>query len=406
MAGNNLLTNDIILKEALLEFENNLALTKLARRDYQNRFDATTGQNIRIRKPTRYIAREGRNAVPQPIDEQYTDLTIGNQIGVDVEVTSRELALELDDFNREVLRPAMVTLANKIDQKLYDTTLDIYNFVGTAGTAPNTFAVIDQAGALLDSLGVPRNKDRFLLEKSFDASATRSSLYNTFNEAFNKDIIMDGAMGNLAGFDVYSVQNIKRPVFATNSGGSALANAAALGTPAINGASQSGSTLVMDGFTASVIIKKGATFSIAGVYAVNPVSREDTGQLACFVVTADTAVNGSGQVTLPIDAPLVTSGPYQSVTAAPADNALVIFNATHTKNLAFHREAFALVTVPLQVATQNGVWQKNIRDPKATGINIRMSRQYQIGADVDMIRFDILPGFKCFPEYACVVMGS
>jgi hypothetical protein len=406
--SNTLLTNDIILKEALMEFENNLVITKTARRDYQDRFDVTTGATIRIRKPTRYTARTGRNAQPQAINEQYTNLTIGDMIGVDVEVTSQELALQIDDFNRDILSPAMVTLANKIDSLLYNTTLDIYNFVGTAGTAPNTFAVIDQAGALLDSLGVPRDNNRFLLEKSFDASATRSALYNTFNENFNKEIIMNGSMGNLAGFDAYSAQNIINPVFAlTTATGVALANAgAALGTPLMNGATVSGATtLVMDGFTASITIKEGATFTISGVNSTNPTSRTDTGQLAKFVVTADTEVNGSGEVTLPIAPTLVLTGPYQNITALPANNAPVTFNFTHTKNLAYHREAFALVTVNLPV-NNDGAFQKNIRDPKGTGINIRMTRQYSATSDVTLIRFDVLPAVKCFPDYASIVMGS
>lgn len=406
MTTNTLLTNDIILKEALMEFENNLSICKLARREYEDRFDVTTGETLRIRKPTRYIPRVGRNAVPQAIDQQFTSITVGDQIGVDVEVTSRELTLQLDDFNREVLNPAMVTLANKIDQLLYDTSLDIYNYVGTAGTAPNTFAVIDQAGALLDSLGVQRDSNRFCLEKSFDAQATRSALYNTFNENFNKEIIMNGSMGNLAGFDMYSVQNIKRPVFALSSSGVALANAAAAGTPLVNGASQSGSNLIADGFTASIVLKKGMVLTIDGVNAVNPTSREDTGQLARFVLTADATVDGSGNVTLPISPAIVLTGPYQNVTALPANNAPITLNATHTKNIAFHREAFALCTLKLPATNQNGVYQKNMRDNKGTGINIRMSRQYNIAQDVDLIRFDILPAVKCFPEYATLILGS
>lgn len=406
--ANTLLTNDIILKEALMEFENNLVLTKLARRDYQDKFDATTGQNIRIRKPTRYKGRTGRNAQIEAIQSRYVDLTIGEQIGVDIEVTSRELALELDDFSREILNPAMVTLANLVDGLLYDQAINIYNFVGTAGTAPNTFAVIDQAGALLDSLGIPRGKDRFLLEKSFDASATRSALYNTFNEMFNKDIIMNGGMGNLAGFDCYSVQNLKRPVFATDANGNPLASAATgvIGTPLVNGASQTGATLITDGWTAGIILKAGMTFSVAGINQVNPASREDTGQLAKFVLTADVTVDGSGNATLPISPAIALTGPYQNVTGSPANNAALTVNATHTKNLAFHREAFALVTLPMPVSTQNGVYQKNIRDPKGTNINIRMSRQYQIGPDTDVIRFDILPAAKCFEDYAAIVLGS
>lgn len=397
--ANNLLTNDIILKTALMEFTNNLVFAKTARRDYQDKFNNTTGSTIRIRKPTRYESRTGQNISVQDINEQYTNITVGNMIGVDVEITSTELALQLDDFNREILNPAMVTLANKVDSLLYDTTVDISNYVGVAGTAPNSFSIASDAEARLDSFGVPQGKDRFMMLKSFDAAAMRTALYNTFNENFNKDIILNGSMGNLSGFDCYSTQNIIRP-----SRGSAT-----LGTPLVNGANQSGTSLILDGFAANAQIKHGALFTIAGVNSLNPTSRTDTGQLAQFVVTADAQADGAGAVTLSIsvnDQGITLTGPYRNVSAAPADNAALTFQATHTKNLAYHREAFALVTIKLpELANGESAYQKNMMDPKAK-VNIRMTRQYQIANDQYILRFDVLPAVKCFPQYAAIVMGS
>ena len=397
--ANNLLTNDIILKTALMEFTNNLVLAKTVRRDYQDKFDNTTGSNIRIRKPTRYESRTGQNISVQAINEQYTNITVGDMVGVDVEVTSTELALQLDDFNREILNPAMVTLANKIDSLLYDTTVEISNFVGVAGTAPNSFGIASDAESRLDSFGVPQGKDRFMMLKSFDAGSMRSALYNTFNENFNKDIILNGSMGNLSGFDCYSVQNIIRPSRGSDT----------LGTPAVNSANQSGSTLIVDGLAANAQIKKGALFTIAGVNSLNPTSRTDTGQLAQFVVTANVQADGSGNATLSIsvnDQGITVTGPYRNVGILPPDNALLTFQATHTKNIAYHREAFALVTVKLpELANGESAYQKNMMDPKAK-INIRMTRQYQIANDQYVIRFDVLPAVKCFPQYAAIVMGS
>lgn len=406
-AGNVLLTNDIILKEALMEFENNLALTKVARRTYDGKFNPTTGNTIRIRKPTRYVVRTGRNLELQDIDEQYTNLTIQYQDGVDIAITSADLALKVDDFNRTVLSPAMVALANKVDTRLYGTTLAFSKFAGTAGTAPNSTDPVEDANMMLNALGVPQD-ERYAMFKSNDASALRKGVKNYFNTNLTTDVLLKGRIGELANFDMYDVQNVIRPIFAYSSAGVALANAAALGTVLINGANQSGYTLVMDGVLASATIKKGTTFSITGVNSVNPLNRDDTGLLANFVVTADTTADGSGNITLPImidDEPITLTGPYQSVTNLPADNAVVNFNQTHNKNIAFHRDAFAIATVPLNTS-QNGVWQRNVRNPESTGLNIRMSRQYSINNDADVIRFDIFYGVKCFPEFGGIIMGS
>jgi hypothetical protein len=399
LMANNLLTNDIILKTALMEFTNNLVFAKTARRDYQDKFNSTTGSTIRIRKPTRYESRTGQNISVQAINEQYTNITVGNMVGVDVEVTSTELALQLDDFNREILNPAMVTLANKIDSLLYETSTEISNFVGTAGTAPSSFSVASDAESRLDSFGVPQGKDRFMMLKSFDAGSMRSALYNTFNENFNKEIIMNGSMGNLSGFDCYSVQNIIRPSRGSDT----------LGTPIVSVANQTGSSLTVTGFAANAIVKKGALFTIAGVNSLNPTSRTDTGQLAQFVITADTQADGAGAAVLPIEINedgIVLTGPYRNVSIAPPVNALLTFQATHTKNLFYHREAFALVTIKLpEIANGESAYQKNMMDPKAK-INIRMTRQYQIANDQYVLRFDVLPAVKCFPQYAGILMGS
>lgn len=394
--ANTLVTNQMILRTALMEFKNNLVLAKTVRRDYEKDFSNTTGSTIKIRKPTRYVKRTGSTMSIQPIQERYTEMTVGDMLGVDMAITSTQLALQLDDMNREVINPAMVTLANAVDSELYGLADQFYNYVGTAGTAPSTFAVADQANATLNMFGIPM-ENRFMLLKSFDASAMRTSLYNSFNEKFNTDIIMNGSMGNLASFDFYDVQNVTRP-----SRGSA-----SLGTPAINNSGQSGTSLILDGFTASVQLKKGALFTIAGVNSVNPTSREDTGQLAQFAVYADTAADGSGNMTITLspDNPITLTGPYQTVTALPVDGALLSFQATHNKNIFYHREAFAFVSVNLPATKNEGAWQETVVDPLSK-IAIRMTRQYQIVNDETAIRFDLLPAFKIFPEYGGVMMGA
>ncbi len=171
------------------------------------------------------------------------------------------------------------------------------------------------------------------------------------------------------------------------------------------GAGQTGATLLIDGIT-SATLAVGTVFQIAGVFAVNPISYNSTTQLANFVVT--TAVTSTGSATLAIDPPIITSGAYQNVTNAPADNALITFQPTHTINLAYHKEAFTLAMINLYSppANQNpGAYFKNLVD-KDAGISLRMARQYNIKTDEDTVRIDALFGVKCFGEYMTRVMGS
>ena len=122
------------------------------------------------------------------------------------------------------------------------------------------------------------------------------------------------------------------------------------------------------------------------------------------MVTQDVNSDANGNVIIPISPTITLTGPYQSVTALPEDNAALTIVDTHTINVAYHREAFTLAMVRLPEGV-NGAYQKSVVDNKAN-ITLRMTRQYNINSDQDVVRFDILYGVKCFPEYATRVLGS
>jgi hypothetical protein len=84
------------------------------------------------------------------------------------------------------------------------------------------------------------------------------------------------------------------------------------GTPVVNGANQTGFTLVTNGWTAStVVLKAGDIFTIAGVPWV-------------YDVTADVTSDGSGNATIPINPPLIGN----AATSAPASGAAITINST------------------------------------------------------------------------------
>lgn len=82
------------------------------------------------------------------------------------------------------------------------------------------------------------------------------------------------------------------------------------GTPLVNGASQSGSNLIVDGASNSITnwLRQGDLIQVAGGAVV-------------FDVTADVSTNGSGQATIPISPPIFTG-------QSPADNAAVTIDPT------------------------------------------------------------------------------
>jgi hypothetical protein len=225
---------------------------------------------------------------------------------------------------------------------------------------------------------------------------------------FNADIVHGmvrrGMLGQIANFDIYGDQNVYRLQTGVR-GGTPLTN----GVPANNA-----STLVIDGATASVTnwARAGDVFTIAGVNAVNPISKQDTGVLQQFVVLAAANSDGTGNVTLSIAPNLINASgtnigaAYQTVSALPADNAALTFigtaNTTYPQNLAFHENALALVTVPLELPDSAAF--KARADWR--GYSIRVVKDYDIDADEEIIRLDIMYGWKAiYPDLGHRIWG-
>jgi len=158
----------------------------------------------------------------------------------------------------------------------------------------------------------------------------------------------------------------------------------------------------------ALILRKGNVFTIAGVFAVNPQSKQSTGALRQFVVLSD-VTSVAANATVPIYPPIVTSGPFQTVTAAPAGSAVItVLGASSSaavnspQGLAFHKDAFALGCADLPLP--GGVDMAARVSDKQLGLSIRLVRAYDINTDRFPTRIDILYGWvTLYPELACRV---
>jgi hypothetical protein len=390
--SNSLLTPTVIAKEALMILENNMVMGNLVHRDYKKEF-VKIGSSVTIRKPVKFTERRGSTASVQDVTEQSTSLTISNQVGVDWNFSATDLTLTIEDYSERYIQPAMNVIANAIDRDLTLLYKDVYQAVGTAGTTPSTFLAMAQAAQKLDEAACPTDKRRLVLNPAAHWTIA-DGLKGLLNEKIVGDSVNRGYLSTKAGFDIYMDQNIVSHTKGT-----------ATGTPLVNGAGQTGSSLVTDGWTSSItgILKVGDVFTIAGVNAINPVSRQSTGALQQFtVMTSDVNSDGSGNATVTISPAITTSGAYQTVSASPADNAAITVISNHAANLAFHRNAFALVTVPLMIP-DSAVWSAR---ETYNNISVRIIKDYDIVNDKEICRLDVLYGVKTlYPELGCRLLG-
>lgn len=399
--SNTLLTPAAITKEALMVLENNLVFAKGVSRKYDDRFQMDgqkVGDTVSVRKPPRYLGRTGPQLQVENSVETSVPVVLTTQTGVDINFTSKDLALNIDDFRERFIVPAIATVANKIDYDGLQQVLNVYQAVGTPATVPSTFKVWSDAGAKMDYMATPRDGNRAIVMDPNCQSSMVDALKGLFQQADEIGKQYEtGEMGRAAGFTWKMGQNIAVHTVGTYAG-----------SPAVAGANQSGSSLATDGWNSgSTTLNVGDIFTIAGVYAVNPQNRQSTGQLQQFVVTAQVS-DSSGALTASISPSIVASGSGQTVSAIPADDAVITVlgasGAISPQHIAYHRDAFTLAMADLPLP--GGVDFAYRASSKRGGVSMRVVRAFDINNDQFPCRLDVLYGWATLrPEMACRVCG-
>lgn len=399
-----ILTPSMIAMESLRVLENNIQFAKSVNRKYDDEFtgERKIGDTINIRVPPRFAVRDGAVAVLQDVVEKVVPLTINKQKGIDIAFSSKDLALNIDEFSERFIKPQMPQLATQIDQDGWALADQIANFAGTVGTTPNTALAILNAGVELDNEAVPFDGERSLLVNPLAQAKMVDALKGLFqNSSSISKQYLKGRMGEGLGFDWAMSQNVPVHTFGP-LGGTPLVN----GNATVDGAV----TISTKGWTSSAAsrLKKGDVFTIANVNQVNPLNRTSTGNLRKFVVTADFSSDGSGNGSVAIYPAIVSTGALQTVDALPVDGAAITVAGTASQvgvsNLAFHRDAFCLAMVDLPLAKSLEMSER-VSD-KASGLALRFNRGWDIYNDKMISRIDVMYGWAVLrAEFAARVWG-
>jgi hypothetical protein len=393
----------MITRKALQILENNLVLTRNVNRQYDDSFaveGAKIGSTLRIRLPDRALVTDGAALQVQDDNEQSTTLTVANQKHIGVNFTSAELTMQLDDFAERVLKPRVSQLAASIDADVANAYKEIYSSVGTPGTTPGTSLVLLQAQQKLN-----------------ENAAGMSPRYATVNPAANAGLV-EGLKGLFNPTDVISKQ-FKNGMMGTGVLGydeinmsQSIANHTTGVTPtapivATTVSAQGATSLAISFTSGSPTFKVGDVFTIAGVFAVNPQTRQSTGALQQFTVTADVSVSSGTTATLSVSPAIFTSThALATVNAFPAASAALTFlggSATgYAQNLVYHKDAITFATADLLLPQGVDMASRQVHN----GISMRIVRQYDINNDRMPCRIDVLYGYKVIrPAMACRIWG-
>jgi hypothetical protein len=391
----------MITRKALEILENNLVITRNVNRQYDDSFaveGAKIGSSLRIRLPDRALVTDGAALQVQDDNEQFTTLTVASQKHIGVNFTTAELTMQLDDFAERVLKPRISQLAASIDADVANAYKNIFASVGTPGTTPATSLVLLQAQQKLN-----------------ENAAVMSPRYATVNPAANASLV-EGMKGFFNPTDVISKQ-FKNGMMGTGVLGYEEVNMSQSikqhttgdwGTTitSTNTITAQGTTSLPISFTGSTKTwNVGDVFTIANVFAVNPQTRESTGSLQQFVVTA--AATGSSTATLSISPAIYTSASaLATVNSFPQATAVITMLGSaatqYPQNLVYHKDAITFATADLLMPQGVDMASRQVHN----GISMRIVRQYDINNDRLPCRIDVLYGYSTIrPQMACRIWG-
>ena len=377
------------------------SIAKAPESDYEGKNGYKAGATIQISKPARFIPQQTFDITSsiQGIVEEKTPLTLDISSTVGVEIDSLEDVTELGimQIAERVVKPAMESIAQDVEVRMLEkATQATYNSVGTAGSNGFTVADIQAAKVKMNQYLAPKDSSRRLLlnaEAGADAVVDRKGLFQSSSE-----IAQQYKMGYVGMADGFTW--LENELLYTHINGNDVTGVA------VNDASftEGSSSLAVDGLTTTTgTVTKGSVFTIAGVNAVHPITKKVYSFLQQFVVTADATANGSGEATLSISPAIyAASGGLQNVDALPADDAALVFvgaaDSSLTQNLAFHKEAFRMVSTPLMLP-KNAEFAGSAT---VDGITVAIVRDFDVNTRSMITRIDFLGGIAATrPEWAC-----
>lgn len=391
--SNTILTPTAVTREALRVLHAKLKFIGSINREYDSQYaksGAKIGNDLKIRLPNQYTVRTGATIQVQDTAEESVTLTVATQKGVDMSFSSEELTMDLDDFSKRIIQPAMAVLAAAMEQDAYSMYKNVYNMVDSDAAAIDYLDILDARRKLIENLAP--DSDTFNCQLTpFHVPKLLNDLKSLQNDprAISSNY-REGMVASFAGTDFYQNTHATNHTTGTAVVGDTLYN--------VNGANQSGATLTVNTGTTTFLI--GDVITIAGCNAVHPETKADLGYAQQFVITANSGANATS---LSISPAIVLSGAKQNVSAAPTDTGAITkvgggASATLNTSMLYHKDAFTFATADLVMPQGVDFASRQVLD----GISMRIVRQYDINNDMFPCRLDVLYGYKAIrPQLAC-----
>jgi hypothetical protein len=345
------------------------------------------GEYVNIRRPGTFTATDVNTTTggtTADITPDSVQVQLSEWKEVKFKLTDKELALTRDKIVNEHIGPQVNALADAVDTALAELYIHIGPVVNIATSTAIDAADITSVWQTLFNHKAPMN-DLANMHFMVDGTSTKQLLddgaFTSWSTAGSlaETNLLKGTLGQRLGFNFFSNQNVQ-----THSPGAAADTAGAIA--ATSDTAKGSTELVIDDLTDTQDVNAGDTFTI-----------EDDDTTYSFTEDATVASN---TITVGISPPL------QAATAEDKVVTIVQYDEGPC-NLAFHKNAFALVTAPLsELGNEAGAKIATIQDPD-TGLSIRSRLWYDGLKSTVYVGVDILYGVVCLDgRLGCKVINT
>ena len=357
------------------------------------------GDTINIPRPTKFTAQTfqaGTGTTAQDIQAENVTINLTQHQEVKFGVTDREIAYAGERLIGDHIRSATHALALKIDSDLHALGDNVGPKAIVSGTGTGSRVnYITGPRKVLRQNSAPANDLHYIIDTGLEEAFLGDDIFisaDKMGDSTNSGL-MNGSLGRRFGVEVYCSNNSDTSKNGISSTGTASGGDVALAINNAAGYPANVSTVVLDSGNGTETFQEGDTFTIAN----DPTT---------YILTGDTPlVSGGG-----------TFNFFPALRRPAADNAVVTFNrlnaveqATHFRNLMFHRNAFAIGFAPLPSTgeTRGNSAQIATVSDEDTGLSLRARMWYDGAAATNYVAFDVLYGVQVLdPMLAVRVLRS
>jgi hypothetical protein len=402
------LTNQVAANALLKLLKNNMVWAKNVSTRYSEQFGnqkMSSGSSFSIRRPNEFVVSDGATFVNQDVVSGSAQVVIDKQKHIAITWQPTDQPLNADNLLRDsVLNGKMAQLAQQIESDIAAKALEFHNLTGTLGQTVNSSADFFKGPQMMDELAIPVS-DRVGILPPADFYATASSFATPtyFGNQINDRALTNVRLPMIGNIQPYMAQTMCS--YTTGTRADALINGASQNVNYVTVKDTYTQTLVIDSAgAAGATINAGDSFTIAGVFRINPRTKQAYNDLQVFTVLSATTTAGGGEdATVTISPPIIVpSGAdetlrlntaYQTVSAAPADDAVVTWlgsaNTSYSLPILYHKDAIQLCFVP---PTRPDTGEYSFATDPETGVTLRTWAFSDGLTDIHRVRCDVMYG--------------